>query len=83
MEQALHSCDVSQQTRSFEVAREWTYLLFEEFFAQGDIEKEENLPVSFLCDRETTNVAASQPGFANFVVLPLFKALVEIIPNVQ
>lgn len=32
MESALHACDISQQTRSFDLAKEWTYLLFEEFF---------------------------------------------------
>jgi len=47
----VHSADVSSQTRSFETAKKWTYLLFEEFFDQGDLEKERGLPVSFLCDR--------------------------------
>jgi len=39
MESAMHACDISQQTRSFEICKEWTYLLFEEFFMQGDIER--------------------------------------------
>jgi hypothetical protein len=29
---AMHACDVSQQGRKFCVAKEWTYLLFDEFF---------------------------------------------------
>ena len=33
LECCLHASDVSQMTRPFEVARQWTYLLFEEFFA--------------------------------------------------
>ena len=37
---AMHACDVSQQGRKFGVAREWTYLLFDEFFDQGDLEKQ-------------------------------------------
>lgn len=57
MEFGLHAADISQACRNFEEVKEWTYLLFEEFFEQGDIEKEEGLPVSMLCDRETTNVA--------------------------
>lgn len=40
MECCLHACDVSQQTRPFNVVKDWTYLLFEEFFHQGDLEKE-------------------------------------------
>jgi hypothetical protein len=40
MEICLHSADVSVPAREFEVVRDWTYLLFEEFFSQGDLEKE-------------------------------------------
>lgn len=83
MEVALHTCDVSPPCRSFEIVHEWTYLLFEEFFAQGDLEKEQSLPISFLCDRDTTNVASSQPGFASFVVVPLFNTLANIMPELK
>ena len=83
MECCLHACDVSQQTRSFKVVKEWTYLLFEEFFAQGDTEKELGLPISMLCDRSTTKVAASQPGFISFVSLPMIKAVSAILPKLR
>ena len=33
-----------------------------------------------LCDRTTTNVAGAQPGFVNFVVLPIFNPFVKIFP---
>lgn len=55
----IHTADISQQCRPFETVKEWTYLLFEEFFDQGDLEKKQDLPISMLCDRETTNVAKS------------------------
>ena len=42
----MHSCDVSQAGRPFEIVNEWTYLLFEEFFDQGDLERKENLPIT-------------------------------------
>ena len=32
LEFAVHAADVSTQTRTFEIAVEWTKLLFEEFF---------------------------------------------------
>ena len=32
----IHSCDLSTPTREFDCLREWTYLLFEEFFKQGE-----------------------------------------------
>lgn len=80
LENCLHSCDVSIPARDFETVKDWTYLLFEEFFQQGDLEKERGLPISMLCDRTTTNVAKSQPGFIGFVSLPLFNNLTNIMP---
>ena len=35
-----------------------------------------------LCDRETTNVAKSQPFFINYVVLPLYQIVGQILPVV-
>ena len=68
----IHAADVSPPTRKFDITRQWTYLLFDEFFDQGDREKIEELPVSMLCDRVTTSVSGCQPGFLNFIVIPLF-----------
>lgn len=61
----------------------WTYLLFEEFFEQGDMEKEAGLPVSMLCDRDNTNVRGSQPGFIDFVVMPLYQVMSHFLPKVS
>lgn len=77
----IHAADVSTQTRSFEVALQWTKLLYEEFFNQGDVEKEQGLPVSFLCDRETTMIPQGQPGFISFILTPLFTTLSNIAPE--
>jgi len=52
----MHASDISAAARPFEIARAWVYLLFEEFFKEGDLEKDNDLPVTFLCDRETTFV---------------------------
>ena len=72
LENCLHLCDVSNAARDFHIAKNWTYLLMDEFFDQGDLERESNLPISFLCDRNTTVVHKTQPGFINFIPLPLF-----------
>ena len=72
---------MSYPTRNFAIAKRWVYLLFEEFFNQGDLEKASGLPVSFLCDREKTDIAVNQPGFLNFIVIPLFKAMTEVLPE--
>ena len=77
----LHACDLSTPTRNFDTLKKWTYLLFEEFFEQGDVEKNAGMPASFLCDRETTVIAKEQPGFINFIVAPLWKHVGTILPN--
>jgi hypothetical protein len=38
IELCVHGADVSASCRSFDVAKKWAYLLFDEFFAQGDLE---------------------------------------------
>ena len=53
-ETVVHACDISSHARSFNVVHDWSYSLFEEFFAQGDIERDNGLPISMLCDRNTT-----------------------------
>ena len=53
----IHAADLSTPTRRFDTLKQWTYLLFEEFFLQGDLEKDAGMPASFLCDREKTIVA--------------------------
>lgn len=48
----------------------WTMSLLDEFFLQGDKERELGLPFSPLCDRNNTLVAESQIGFIDFIVEP-------------
>ena len=54
----LHGADISTSLRKFDVSKTWTDMLFEEFFNQGDIEKSQDIPISFLCDRNTTKIAS-------------------------
>merc|ERR1719495_344915 len=43
-----------------------------EFFGQGDRERELGLQISNLCDRKTVEIPTAQLGFINFVVRPFF-----------
>jgi hypothetical protein len=69
----LHAADLSNPCRPFPLARKWAGRVLGEFFAQGDRERAQGLPVSPLCSRDGTLVAASQIGFIDFVVLPYFQ----------
>lgn len=58
----LHCCDISFPAKSWEVQHRWATSLFEEYWLQGDKEKELGLPVSPLYDRNTVLIEASQIG---------------------
>ncbi|PSN58324.1 Calcium/calmodulin-dependent 3' [Blattella germanica] len=58
----LHCCDISHPAKRWDLHHRWTMLLLEEFFRQGDKERELGLPFSPLCDRNNTLVAESQIG---------------------
>ena len=79
----LHACDISTSLRDFDISTQWADLLFDEFFNQGDMEKAQNLEVSMMCDRTTTNIAGGQAGFIQFVVMPIFTQLTNICPQIQ
>ena len=42
-----------------------------------------NLPISFLCDRETTNVPKSQVGFIGGFIIPTYNYLVVMFPTLS
>ena len=55
--------------------------LLDEFFAQGDAEKSEGLPVSAMCDREKVPKPDSQIGFINAVISPTWQLFLKIFPE--
>jgi len=71
----IHSSDISNAAKPFNICEKWTDLVMTEFFLQGDLEKSLNLPISFLCDRNTVNIPKSQISFINNIVLPCFNIL--------
>ena len=71
----IHAGDLSVGTRPFHLVKKWKFLLFEEFFGQGDLEKVQELPISFLCDRKNTEVCDKNDFFVKFICLPLFKSM--------
>ena len=62
----LHSADISHPAKPWELHSQWTPLLMEEFFRQGDQEKELKRQCSPLCDRNTTLVPESQIGASTY-----------------
>jgi hypothetical protein len=78
----IHLADISNPTKMQSLAVYWAKCALAEFFSQGDLEREANLPISPLCDRENTNLATSQRDFIRFVVLPSYKVLGRLFPKI-
>ena len=79
----IHLADLAHNTRLFNISLKWVELLSEEFWMQGDLEKEHNLPISFLCDRENINVPQSQKGFLSGFILSTYECLGNIFPSLK
>uniref|UniRef100_A0A8C6TJ11 3',5'-cyclic-AMP phosphodiesterase n=1 Tax=Neogobius melanostomus TaxID=47308 RepID=A0A8C6TJ11_9GOBI len=72
LQMALKCADICNPCRPWELSKQWSEKVTEEFFQQGDIEKKHNLQVSPLCNRETNSVGNIQIGFMTYVAEPLF-----------
>ena len=68
----LKCSDIGHSAKSTDLHEKWTQLVCEEFFLQGDIEKQRKQVVSMYCDRENTDIAKSQAGFIKNICLPLY-----------
>jgi hypothetical protein len=79
----LHISDVSNPTRPGAIARKWAFAVQEEFFRQGDKEKDLNSTVSPFMDRELENLPQMQITFIDAVVKPVFKLVEELLPLVN
>ncbi|KAG3120079.1 hypothetical protein PI124_g488 [Phytophthora idaei] len=79
----LHTCDVSNPAKERETMLRWTDRVVEEFFVQGDMEKQLGLPVSPFMDRDTIVIKKMQVGFADFIVSPLFSVWAQILVNLN
>uniref|UniRef100_A0A8C9SNS7 3',5'-cyclic-AMP phosphodiesterase n=1 Tax=Scleropages formosus TaxID=113540 RepID=A0A8C9SNS7_SCLFO len=56
----VHCADLSNPTKPLAVYRQWTERIMEEFFRQGDKERERGMEISAMCDRHTASVEKSQ-----------------------
>jgi len=82
----LKAADLGHAALPFDMHERWAFRLLNEFYEQGDEERQLGIPVSPMCER-SGNVAdfrESQKGFLQFVIMPLFKELVTVsVPEVS
>jgi hypothetical protein len=79
----IHIGDISHSTKSFELTYKWTCLLCEEFWRQGDEEKEKGFNVNFLFDRNNIDIGRNQVGFIKGIIIPSFDILVNFLPEMS
>jgi len=79
----LKAADISNPGKPFEIAKYWATMVQEEFFGQGDLEKEKEFQVSPFMDRETPALPKMQINFIDYLVAPLFGSLREVLPKLQ
>ncbi|KAG5509170.1 hypothetical protein JKF63_06179 [Porcisia hertigi] len=77
LETLIKAGDVSNVTKPFEMSRMWAMAVTEEFYCQGDMEKEKGVEVLPMFDRSKNNeLARGQIGFIDFVAGKFFKGIV-------
>ena len=55
----FHLADISNSSKKWPICLNWIDRLFQEFFSQGDLERDRGFPISYLMDRTTVCIARS------------------------
>ncbi|XP_012265565.2 cAMP-specific 3',5'-cyclic phosphodiesterase isoform X4 [Athalia rosae] len=84
LENLVHCADLSNPTKPLALYRKWVSLLMEEFFLQGDRERDQNMDISPMCDRHSATIEKSQVGFIDYIVHPLWETWADLVhPDAQ
>jgi hypothetical protein len=81
MEMMMHASDIGNPSRPWKLCYEWANKVMNEFFAQGDREREMGLRISNLCDRNSVSIQKAQIGFIELFIEPTFNMLGLVLPN--
>lgn len=79
LQNMVHCSDLSNPTKPLELYRGWVDRVMNEFFRQGDLERQQGLDISPMCDRHTATVEKSQVGFIDYIVHPLWETWADLV----
>uniref|UniRef100_A0A8C7ZCM8 Phosphodiesterase n=1 Tax=Oryzias sinensis TaxID=183150 RepID=A0A8C7ZCM8_9TELE len=80
----VHCADLSNPTKPLDLYRQWTDRIMDEFFHQGDRERERGMEISPMCDKNTASVERTQVGFIDYIVHPLWETWADLVhPDAQ
>uniref|UniRef100_A0A8C6V5A4 Phosphodiesterase n=1 Tax=Neogobius melanostomus TaxID=47308 RepID=A0A8C6V5A4_9GOBI len=75
---------VFNPTKPLQLYRQWTDRIMEEFFSQGDRERERGMEISPMCDKHNASVEKTQVGFIDYIVHPLWETWADLVhPDAQ
>lgn len=77
----LHAADISNALRPWPICLSWSNLVCEEFFRQGEAEREHGLKVSPNMDRSQVSQTTIGLQFGDFVVSPYFEIFAALFPK--
>ncbi|XP_064799517.1 3',5'-cyclic-AMP phosphodiesterase 4D-like isoform X3 [Oncorhynchus masou masou] len=84
LQNMVHCADLSNPTKPLQLYRQWTDRIMEEFFSQGDRERERGMEISPMCDKHNASVQKSQVGFIDYIVHPLWETWADLVhPDAQ
>jgi GAF domain-containing protein len=80
----LHAADLSNPTRPWEASRTWAGLVSQEFNAQVASEKSLDLPfLPFMETADEDAQAKQETSFIEFIIEPMWKDVVEFLPQLS
>ncbi|KAM9763016.1 3',5'-cyclic-AMP phosphodiesterase 4C-like isoform 2-T2 [Menidia menidia] len=84
LQNMVHCADLSNPTKPLELYRKWTDRIMEEFFTQGDKERDKGMEISPMCDKQNASIEKSQVGFIDYVAHPLWETWADLVhPDAQ
>ncbi|KFB53135.1 AGAP008304-PA-like protein [Anopheles sinensis] len=74
-------CDLNDQIKSWKTVQHVAHLVYAEFFAEGDLERQMGLRPNAMMDRKKACIPMLQIEFLTTVIRPTFEILVQIFPE--
>ncbi|XP_041357017.1 cGMP-dependent 3',5'-cyclic phosphodiesterase-like isoform X4 [Gigantopelta aegis] len=79
----MTSCDLSDQTKNWDNTKHIASLVYQEFFSQGDMEKNTGKKPLEMMDREKANIPDLQISFLDGIASPVYKVLGQLFDECQ
>lgn len=74
-------CDLNDQIKAWSTVQRVAELVYTEFFAQGDLERQMGLNPNLMMDRKKACIPALQIEFLDMVVTPTYQIFVQVFPE--